>query len=97
MTKKKAKKVIEKVRAEKYKLRPDDIQYIIELAQEHPRWSVGKIFEQAIRPRMRSCLMIPLTPKIKKALEKAAKIYQLNISDVSYHALQEWLEARKLY
>ena len=97
MTKKKAKKVIEKTKSEKYRLRPDDIQYIIELAQEHPRWSVDRIFDNALKPRLRSCLIIPLTPKIKKALKKAAKTYQLDLLDVAYHALQEWLKARKMF
>lgn len=97
MTKNKAKKIIDKVKKREYRIRPDDIQYIIELAQEHPRWSVDRIFDNALHPRLRSCLTIPLTPKMKKALEKAAKIYQLDLLDVAYHALQEWLDARKCF
>lgn len=98
MTKAKAKKVIEKVRTKKrWRLRPDDIQYIIELAGEHPRWSVKRIFDEALKPRIRSCLVLPLTPKMKTALVKASKKYQINMADTCYHILKEWLEARKLY
>lgn len=98
MTKKKAKKIIEKTREQKqWRLRPDDIQYIIELAGEHPRWSAERIFEEARKPKIRSCLMVSLTPKIKNALTKAAKRYQISITDVCYHILDEWFKAHKLY
>ena len=96
MKKAKVKKVIEQTKKER-KLRPDDIQYIIELANEHPRWGAKRIFDEALKPRMRSCLVLPLTPRMKKALEKAAKTYQINMADVCYYILQEWLTARKMY
>lgn len=96
MTKAKATKVIENAR--KWRpLRPDDIQYIIEIATEHPRWGVERIFEEALRPRIRSCVILPLTPKMKKALAKAAQTYQISTLDVCYHILVEWLTARKMY
>jgi hypothetical protein len=97
MTKAKATKLIEEVRGRKWRLRADDIQYIIELAGEHPRWSVQRIFNEALRPKIRTCLMLPLTPKMKEALDKAAKTYQISVGDVCYHILQEWLKARKMY
>ncbi len=31
---------LEQIKKEPYKLHPDDIRYIIELANEHPRWGV---------------------------------------------------------
>ncbi len=96
MTNKKVKKIIEETR--KWRpLRPDDIRYIIELANEHPRWGVERIFEEALRPRMKSCLILPLTPKMKAALTKAAKTYQISMADVCYHVLEEWLKAKKMY
>lgn len=96
MTHKKAKKAIAETR--KWRpLRPDDIQYILELANEHPRWGVERIFEEALRPRMRSVLPLPLTPKMKKAFEKAAKTYQISMLDVCYHILDEWFKAKKMY
>ena len=98
MTKKKAIKIIEAVKQRKKRvLRPDDIQYIIELAGKHPRWGVERIFEEALHPRIRTCLMLPLTPTMKKALVKATKVYQINMQDVCYHILQEWLQAKNMY
>ena len=70
------------------------IEYIIELANQHPRWSVNRIFDEALRPRIRNCLIIPLTPNLKASLEKASKTYQISILDVTYHALKEWLKSR---
>ena len=97
MTKKKATKVISKVREQKYRLRPDDIQYIIELAQEHPRWSVDRIFNKALRPRVRTSVIVPLTPRLEAGLKRACKTYQLGIADVLYHCIQEWLTAKQCY
>jgi len=95
MKKTKVKKVIEETR--KWRpLRPDDIQYIIELANEHPRWGVPRIFEEALKPRMRKCLIIPLTLKMDTALKKATKTYQISVADVCYHILQEWLKAKNV-
>lgn len=98
MTKAKAIKIIKAVReGKKWRLRADDIQYIIELAGEHPRWSVDRIFREALRPKIRTCLILPLTPKMKVALEKAAKTYQISMNDICFHILQEWLQAKKMY
>ena len=80
-----------------YRLRPADIQYIIELANEHPKWPVNKIFDEALRPRIRTCLILELTPKIDKALQKAAKQYQLDLDYVICHVLEEWLKAKKMF
>ena len=93
MTEKKVKKTIKAIKEKSYKLRPDDIWYIMELANEHRRWGVDRIFEEALRPRMRSALILPLTPKIKKALKRAASTYQISMLDVCYHILEEWLKA----
>ena len=81
----------------KYRLRPDDIEYIIELANDHPKWSVEKIFEQALKPRLRTCVILGLTPKMQKAMKEASRIYQINNADIAFHALQEFLEARGFY
>ncbi len=91
----KVKKLVKKRKKHRYSLKPDDIRYIIELANQHPRWSVDRIFEEALRPRMRCGLILPLTPKTWTALEKASKIYQITAADVVYHALEEWLKAKK--
>jgi hypothetical protein len=87
--------IIKKTQKEKFKLREDDIEYIIELANSHPKWSVDRIFEEARRPKIRSCLMLPLTPKLKEAVGKAAKTYQISLSAVACYALREWLKGRK--
>ncbi len=94
MTKKKVTKLTKVIKNCKFRLRSNQIQYIIELCQEHPRWGVDKIFEEALKPRIVSSLIIPLTPKIKIALTKAAETYQLGLDYVTYHVLQEWLTER---
>ena len=96
MITKKVKKIIKETKSG-YKLRPDDIRYIIELANEHRRWSVARIFEEALKPRIRTTLMLPLTPKMKAALTKAASKYQISMADVCYHILEEWFKANKMY
>jgi hypothetical protein len=78
----------------KYKIRPDDLEYIIELANDHPKWSVDKIFTEALKPKMRTCVILGLTPKLKKALEEASRVYQMNQTSVAFHALKEFLKAR---
>jgi len=97
MTKKKITKIVQRTKEERkqYKLRPDDIQYIIELANEHSRWSVERIFKEALAPRIRTCLIVPLTPKLKKGLKSASDMYQIGALDVIYHILEEWLKAHK--
>ena len=96
MTHKKAKKIIKETK--KWRpLRPDDIQYILELASEHPRWGVERIFTEALTPRIRTSLILPLTPKMKKAFEKATKTYQISMLNVCYHILEEWFKAKKMY
>ena len=97
MTNKKVKKIVEQIKKEPYKLHPDDIRYIIELANEHPRWGVERIFDEALKPRIRTSLILPLTRKMKQALTKAAGRYQISMVDVCYHILEEWLKSRKLY
>ncbi len=94
MKKTKLNAIIKKTQKQRYKLRPDDIEYIIELANSHPKWPVKKIFEEALRPKMRNCLMIPLTPKLKEAIKKAAKTYQIDLAAVACRALREWLKGR---
>ena len=96
MTEKKVKKIIGNMKKEPNRLRPDEIRYIIEIAAEHPRWGVKRIFDEALRPRMRSCLVLSLTPKMKESLKKAAEKYQIGMSDVCYHILEEWFEAKKI-
>lgn len=95
MQKSNLKKIVKKTQKGKYKLYPDDIEYIIELANKHPRWSVDRIFNEALKPKMRKCLIIPLTPMLNNALEKAAQTYQISILAITYHVLKEWLESRK--
>lgn len=94
MTKRKLNSIAKKTQKRKYKLHPDDIEYIIELANKHPKWSVDRIFKEALRPRMRTCLIVPLTPSLKDALRKAADTYQISELAVAYHALKEWLKGR---
>lgn len=94
MKKEKLRKIAKSTQKRKYKLRPDDIEYILELANKHPRWSVDKIFYEALKPGIRKCLIVPLTPNLKEGLEKASKTYQISILDVTYHALKEWLKGR---
>ncbi len=95
MHKNKLRSVVKKTQKRKYKLRPDDIEYVIELANSHPKWSVDRIFEEALRPKLKSCLIIPLTPKLKEAVGKAAKTYQISLVGVTCYALREWLKGRK--
>ena len=95
MTEKKIRKIVKAVQKQQFKLRPDDIEYIIELANKHPKWSVDRIFEEATRPKIRNCLLLPLTPTLKEALEKAAKVYQISLLAVAHYALKEWLKDRK--
>ena len=97
MTKKKVTRIIEQQKREPYTLRADDIQYIIELAAEHPRWSVNRIFKEALRPKIRSMLILPLTPKLKQALKKADEVYQIGLTNICYHILEEWLKAKGMY
>jgi len=92
-----AKKFIRATQKHDYRLKPVDIRYIIELANLHPRWPVNRIFEEALRPRMQSALIVHITPKLKKALEKAAKRYQITILDVAYDAIEEWLKQKQLF
>jgi len=97
MTKLKAEKVIAHIKEQPYKLEPDTIQYIIELANVHPRWSVERIFKEAFRPRLRTSIILPLTPKMKRAFTKAAKQYQISYPDICYHVLTEWFTAHNFY
>ena len=96
MKKRKLASIAKKTQKRKYKLRPDDIEYIIELANNQPRWPVNKIFDEALKPKVRKCLIVPLTPSLKAALEKAAKTYQISELAVAYHILKEWLKSRNL-
>lgn len=89
------KKLAKKAQRLKYKLRPVDIRYIIELANAHPRWPIDRIFDEALKPRLQSSLILGMTPKLQKALIKAAKRYQIKIADIAYDAIEEWLKQRQ--
>lgn len=76
-------------------LYPDDVRYIIELANHHPKWPVEKIFEEALKPRLRRSLILPLTPNMAKKLDKAARRYQISPTAVIYEAMDKWLTAER--
>lgn len=96
MTKKKAIKLINRAREEKHNLLTDDIQYIIELSQEHPQWSVDRVFDEALKPKLRHVIVIYPSNEMNKALTKASKIYQLDIQHTIDHILRKYLKAEKL-
>ena len=92
---KKAKTMIQEAKKVR-SLRPDDIWYILEVAERHPKWSVKRIFEDALAPRLRTSLCLPLTPKMKKQFDKAAKKFDMSVPFVAYHAIEEWMEGHGL-
>jgi hypothetical protein len=94
MTEKKVKKLVEAQRKHKFHLYMDDIQLILEVAQEHPRWSCDRIFKEALQTRIRKGILLYITPKIHTALKEAAEIYKISITAVAYEAMIEWLTAR---
>jgi predicted DNA-binding protein (UPF0278 family) len=97
MTEKKVKKLVETQKKYEFHLYQDDIQLILEVAQEHPRWSVDRIFKEALQTRMRNGVIIYVTPKIHTALKEAAKMYKISIDAVAYEAMKKWLIAHNFY
>lgn len=71
---------------------PDDIQYVIELANKHPRWTVDRIFTQVIKPRSRSCVVLALSPGMKCSLDEKSKEYRMNINELVQEIVLKWLD-----
>ena len=91
MKERKAKQIIGATKRDR-PLFSDDIWRIIELCQKHPRWSVDRVFTEALAPRIRTSLMFPLTPDMKAKLKEAEKKYDMRATDITYHAVDEWLK-----
>ncbi len=93
MTEKKAQQLVKYVRTKtqrRFKLSQDDIHLILELAQEHPKWSVSRIFYEASRPKIRRGLLIYPTPKVLDALKDAGKRYDVSINYLLHQILGDW-------
>ena len=95
MTKDKIEKLAKETQKEQ-SFRSDDIRYVLELATAHPRWSVNRIFREVLKPRIRTRLIVYLTPKLKRQLEKAVREYKIKAYDLVCDILEEWLDAKQL-
>ena len=98
MKKQKARQIVNAQRKSRFRLTQDEIHLILELSQEHPRWSVDRVFKEAARPKVRTGIVFYPTPKIMQALREAADGYDVSVPFVLHDLLFEWYrgyQARK--
>lgn len=76
---------------EKYKLGVHQKNRLVAIGEAKPNASAKSIVEEALKPQRETSVIVPLPPKIQKALEAAAKDLRKSWEEVASDALENWL------
>ena len=90
MKTKKVIKLVEELKRFPVNLESDDIRYILQIADLNPRWSAKRILNEALKPKIRSGLIIYLTPKLREALMNFASEYKISMRNAAYNIIEEY-------
>ena len=76
----------------KYKLDKHQKGRLVEFGEENPGWSAKKIIAEAIKPRVETTVLVPLSQKIQKSLQRAVDEFRKGPDEIAMEALEHWLK-----
>ncbi|MEW6614025.1 MAG: ParB/RepB/Spo0J family partition protein [Thermodesulfobacteriota bacterium] len=79
------------------KLTPYERKRLADVVKIKPNAKVKELIEEAKNPRIEEKIIIPLTPKLLKALDSAVKEIGLSREEIAKKALEDWLGNKGYY
>lgn len=76
---------------QKYKLDKYQKGRLVEYGEEHPKWSVHKIVQESLRPKIEKSVVVPLSPKLRDGLQRAVDSCHKGPDEITLQALEHWL------
>ena len=78
-------------------LTPHERKRLAEVAKTKPDVKLKKLIDQAKKPHIEEKIIVPLTPPLRMALDRAVRAIGLSQEEVAKKALEEWLSNKGYY
>jgi len=89
-------KMVELVKKMKKLTGPEKVK-LVEAGRRKPQVSASELIEEAKKPKIEEKVIVPLTPELITALERAVKEIGLSKEEIAKKALEEWLSSKGYY